>query len=315
MRSALLSGLLFGCALNATSAGTSCDTVPSMPEADQAEGIEMLQKKGKMVVGSQAPSCLELFKPQQLAMLEASARTPVLPLNSNKQSKEDAFNTIYKEDTWNGGSGPGSKVDTTVQTRKILSAVLGHIAKEKQAAGQSEMWMLDAPCGDMTWMPLTWKESKAARNGVALNYHGGDVSTVVLDRDQQALQTGQLIERSGGSIADESVKLSFSQIDLSTDAIGAYDLVFVKDLLGHLHTADISAVLQNVKDSGSRYLLVTTRPDITENADVAESTFFNGHPVNVQIAPFNLGEPVCSDLQLTNDSPHVLALFDMKPRA
>lgn len=273
----------------------------------------MLQKKGTKVINAEAPSCLELFRPQQLAMLEASAQTPVLPLDSDKQSKEDAFNTIYKEDTWNGGSGPGSKVDTTVQTRKILSAVLGHIAKEKRAVGQSDMWMLDAPCGDMTWMPLTWKESEAARNGVALNYHGGDVSTVVLGRDQEALQTGQLKERSGGSITDE--KISFSQIDLSTDAIGAYDLVFVKDLLGHLHTADISAVLQNIKDSGSKYLLVTTRPDITENAEVAEDTFFNGHPVNVQIAPFNLGQPVCSDLQLTNNSPHILALFDLKPGA
>lgn len=300
-------------------AAESCDTVKTWPETENSEGLHLLQKKGKKQTKvfshealSDAPSCIDLFR-RAPAMLETSAHKPYLPMGSDKKAKEEAFNTIYKEDSWEGGSGPGSRVESTKAVRQILASVLGHIAEQKMADGEKgDITMLDAPCGDMAWMPLAWKESEPLRMGTALSYHGADVSTVVLEKDRVAFESGEMFKF--GGIKDGDVKANFSQMDLATDKVGAYDLIFMKDVLGHLHEQDIHKVLKNIKASGSRYLLTTTDPEV-ENKEITPDMFYMGRPVNLRSAPYNMDGLMCVDLQDTDASVALMALFDLNEGA
>lgn len=290
-----------------------------MSDLEQVEGLELLQLRAnsKNASSKEFPSCLQLWGQVNPSLLQASEEAHpdvphqdvALPMGSDKKAKEDAFNTIYEKDIWTHGSGPGSTAEATVRTRKIITAVLGHIAEEKRKAGETEITMLDAPCGDMQWMPLTWQESQARRNGVVLNYHGADISTVVLEKDRAKLNTGALFP---AELDPKAVKVRFSQIDLSSDPIGKYDVIFMKDVLGHLHNNDIRKVLANVRNSGSKYLLTTTDPSFT-NADVDPGDFWWGRPVNVMGQPYNLDGLICMDMQVSDHSqPARLALFDLE---
>lgn len=316
MRKSVLSGLFLGCLKYG--AAEVCDAVKELSEVEQVEGLEMLQVRGKMVEGSSQdpkdpPLCFDLFKQEQskAALLQQEPQ-PFLPMDSDKKAKEDQFNNIYAKDIWTHGSGPGSTVDATKATRQIISAVLGHIAQQKKQEGKTAINMLDAPCGDMQWMPRTWKESEAARNGVVLNYHGADVSTVVLNKDQEAFDNGTLFV---DQVDRSKLNVEFSQIDLSTDRIGAYDLIFMKDVLGHLHMGDIHKVLDNVRASGSKYLLTTTHKNFT-NVEISEGMFWYGRKVNVLGDPYNMPGAVCWEPQDSDASQQsaFMVLLDLRQK-
>ena len=81
----------------------------------------------------------------------------------------------------------------------------------------------------------------------------------------------------------------FCVLDLTRDRLPRVDLILCRDCLVHLSFKAIGKALANIKASGAKYLLTTTFPERGDNINVVTGGF---RPLNLQIAPFNFGEPI-----------------------
>lgn len=170
------------------------------------------------------------------------------------------FTDIYRRKAWGEGdsiSGPGSDAE---QTRAVVEA-LPELFRELQVSS-----MLDIPCGDFHWM------STVPREGIG--YVGADI-------------VKELIDRNCREFAREGI--SFQRLDLLSDRLPAVDLVMCRDCLVHLSLEQIGQALQNLRRSGSRYLLTTHFPATEHNAEIEMGDW---RPLNLERAPFNLPRPL-----------------------
>lgn len=72
-----------------------------------------------------------------------------------------------------------------------------------------------------------------------------------------------------------------------------FDLILCRDFLVHLTSEHALKVLKNFRASGSKYLAITSFPNVTANAELIEShPGWGWRPLNMSIAPFKLGEPI-----------------------
>ncbi len=154
-------------------------------------------------------------------------------------------------------SGPGSDLLQTT----VIAAALPQVIEELGAKS-----LLDAPCGDFYWM-------RRVDLGVE-RYVGVDV-------------VQELITRHAARHA--SAQREFLCLDITRDALPRCDLIFSRDALVHLSNRDALAALANFKRSGARYLLMTTFPAVTANADILTGEW---RPINFQLSPFNLPAPL-----------------------
>ena len=178
---------------------------------------------------------------------------------------EHIFTGVYKRNLiqMEGSvSGPGSDLENT----KIISSELPRLFHRLQIRT-----LLDIPCGDFNWM------NTVDLNGV--EYLGADIVREIVRIDQE-------------NYTAEGV--SFKHLDLLRDPLPAVDLVLCRDCLVHLCYDDINLALQNIRVSHSTYLLTTTFSAREENVDIFTGAW---RTLNLQIAPFNLPEPV----QLINE--------------
>ena len=81
----------------------------------------------------------------------------------------------------------------------------------------------------------------------------------------------------------------FLKLDLTSDALPRVDLVLCRDGLVHLSGAQVLKALRNIKQSGSKYLLATTFPELLHNLDIVTGDW---RPMNLQREPFNLPQPL-----------------------
>ncbi|MFJ4190357.1 hypothetical protein [Kitasatospora sp. NPDC089509] len=128
--------------------------------------------------------------------------------------------------------------------------------------------LADAGCGDVNWIRHVDGFDRLDA------YLGLDVVPDLVQLNQ---------ERHG------TERISFRQADLSRDDIPAADLVIARDCLVHLTHHEVLAFLDRVVASGSTYLLTTTYVGLTENRDTTDTHW---RPLNLQVAPFHLPEPV-----------------------
>jgi hypothetical protein len=175
------------------------------------------------------------------------------------RSRADVFDRIYRTNLWgdpDSVSGDGSNLLATEQLRGALPTLLSDLHIRS---------ILDAPCGDFHWMqhvPLD-----------GIEYVGVDIVADLIANNVACYgQPGR----------------SFEVLDLVVDEIPNVDLILCRDCLIHLPQADVIHVLQNVVDSGSRYLATTTFTDRAKNADILAGDW---RPINLQAYPFLLGEP------------------------
>lgn len=115
------------------------------------------------------------------------------------------FETIYREDRWAGGSGPGSRPDFC---RPLIGWLRRYIRDHRLAS------LVDMGCGDLQWMP-------AALNGLEVAYTGFDVVESLIASHRQRLP------------AD---RWTFGVLDVSqADPAGlpAADIYWAKDVLQH----------------------------------------------------------------------------------
>jgi SAM-dependent methyltransferase len=155
-------------------------------------------------------------------------------------------------------SGPGSSLRQTAAIRASLPALLEKLSVRS---------VLDIPCGDFHWM----KEVDLA--GVA--YIGADIVPAVIAMNQRAHGDG--------------AARRFVTLNITSDPLPKVDLVLSRDCLVHLSNRDVRAALENVRRSGSTYLLTTTFPAHAQSPDI-----MTGHwrPINLELPPFGLPRPV-----------------------
>lgn len=188
---------------------------------------------------------------------------------SGMSNTERTFTDIFNHGTWGPvKSGDGSTIRYTENLRKELPLVYEKFGVQT---------FLDAPCGDMTWMPLVLKESN-------INYIGGDI-------------VGNMIEQHTAQYANERTK--FQHLDICRDALPSADLWMCRDCLFHLCEEEIFMALNNFVKSNIKYILTSTH--FSDSINNITGGSYNGNfdivtggfrLLNLFDKPYNFPEPL-----------------------
>lgn len=184
------------------------------------------------------------------------------------------FDRIYETNAWGGGespSGPGSGSDQ----RQYLGPAIVELALDLGVRS-----VLDLGCGDGFWMPDL------------PGYRGFDVSPRAIN-----------LSRARHPYRDYTVDIGGN--------LPRVDLVISRCVLQHLSFADGLAMLQRIRDSGSRWLLATTYHIDQRNVDVRTG---DGFWIDMETEPFNLGpaEREIVDLGASADHGGALGLWRLQ---
>ena len=175
------------------------------------------------------------------------------------------FVTVYDRQLWGNHesrSGAGSVKGSpwvTVAAEAIRKAVGEHGVRS----------INDIPCGDFNWMP----DVLAGLGGV--RYIGFDIVFDALVRNKERFP-----------------QYEFRVLDITTKVPPAADLIFCKDLLNHLTDADVKRAIDNMRRSGSKFLLASNNPGF-ENTPLPETPNASRH-LDITAPPFNLPPPLWS---------------------
>lgn len=173
---------------------------------------------------------------------------------------ERRFERIYETNLWgsrDSRSGLGSEIDATAHLRAALPALLRELGVRT---------LLDVPCGDCGWI---------SQLELDCEYIGADIVPA-------------LIERNRSEFAATHPGWSFKHLDLIHDPLPRADLVLSRDCLVHLSFHNVLGALENLKASGSEWLLTTTFTEHEENQDIVDGDW---RLLNLQKAPFHLPAP------------------------
>ncbi|MGY4827994.1 class I SAM-dependent methyltransferase [Sphaerotilaceae bacterium SBD11-9] len=176
-----------------------------------------------------------------------------------KKTPAQVFTEIFAHNGWSGDesvSGLGSSLSQT----QVLIDTLPGLFKE-----HGVRTVLDAPCGDFHWMRKV--------DLTDINYLGADIVADVVERNKKH-------ERPG---------VRFQHLDLIKDKLPQVDLIFCRDCLVHFSYHDLKAALDNIRKSGSTYLLTTTFPGRERNTNIATGEW---RPLNLMAAPFHFPPPL-----------------------
>lgn len=171
---------------------------------------------------------------------------------------KEIFESIIKNKRWRDTvCGTGSTVKFTEPLRHNLKAFL-----EKHQLTS----MLDAPCGDYSWMSIT-----ALPTG--FDYMGADIVEDLVSANKIKYPN-----------------IDFRQLDISQDHLPDVDVLFCRDCLIHFSFQDIKTTLTNIVRSNIKHVMLTNYPDIN-SPDINTGDF---HKTNFTIDPINLGSPIDS---------------------
>lgn len=187
-------------------------------------------------------------------------------------------------------NGPGSSIRYTEGLRQELPVLL------KKYNIQT---MIDAPCGDMTWISQTDLSRLH-------NYIGFDVDKRIIDSNKKGF-----VKHSGFSFVCTNL--------LTRPKFPPADLILSRDFLAHLTNEYIELMLGKFKASGSRYLLASNYPGSSNDFvyDPAEYPWLGylERPHDLTAEPFHLvrvdGIPEQSPPGGVLANEHELALFDL----
>ncbi len=175
----------------------------------------------------------------------------------------EVFNDIYKSNLWHisekreSVSGIGSSLE---QTREIIKTFPFVFQKFEITS------MLDIPCGDFNWMQKI--------DFLKIKYTGADIVEAIVKTNSEKYKT-------------QNTK--FIQLNLIEDQLSKVDLIFCRDCLVHLSFSDILNAIENIKKSGSKYLMTTTFTDQQSNKDIHTGGW---RPLNLELKPFNFPAPI-----------------------
>jgi len=173
---------------------------------------------------------------------------------------EEIFTYIYKKNCWlsqESISGPGSELRVTHNMRQALTTLIKRLGITSIA---------DAPCGDLNWM-------RHVDIGTC-RYIGIDIVQELIENNIRLFGTTR----------------EFMHLNLIEDIIEKVDLIICRDMLAHLTDEQIFKVLKNFKQSGSKYILVTTNLASNENVYIARTG--DWRKLNLELPPFNFPRPL-----------------------
>jgi hypothetical protein len=187
-------------------------------------------------------------------------------------TRQEFFEEVYKHNLWNSQesrSGQGSELWAVATLRQELPSMLRHLGVRS---------MLDAPCGDYSWMQ---------HMGLGdIHYIGGDIVPELVEANQRAY--GQ-------------PNREFIRLDLVSDPLPKVDLLFCRDCLIHFSFELIRATLENVRASGIEYVMLTHDNSLAryagnqfENVDLERTQAgvnFEFRPLNFLLPPFSFPPP------------------------
>jgi hypothetical protein len=190
--------------------------------------------------------------PAQLAFAARRDELSGLPLDQR-------FSRIFATNLWTGTSrsGIGSELASTAGLRAQLPALLERLDARS---------LLDIPCGDFGWLSTV---------ALALDYTGADIVADLIAANERAY---------GGPLT----RRRFVRLDLTSDPLPAADIVLCRDCLVHLSFAHIAQAFDNLRRSGSTWLLTTTFLDHDVNVEIESGDW---RMLNLTRPPFNLPEP------------------------
>ena len=172
---------------------------------------------------------------------------------------KDIFTNIIKNRYWRDvPCGSGSTLEFTQLLRDTLPNFL---IKHNITS------MLDAPCGDFSWMSLVNFQK-------GFKYIGGDIVNFMVEENQSKYPDQE-----------------FRVFDLTTDKLPNVDLLFCRDCLFHLCEDDIKKIFDNALSSSVKYIMTTSYIESFgySNQNIQTGQF---RPINLERAPFNLPVPI-----------------------
>lgn len=214
---------------------------------------------------------------------------------SDKQLKQ-VFDNIYLKNFWGSGeagglgSGPGSSLSYTEETRNILYKVIKKYNLKS---------MIDAPCGAMLWMPLLLKNLSLTQN--EFYYHGIDI-------------VESIINTSRVNYSNES-NWKFSYLDFTSQKLPQdyqYELIFSRDALQHLSYDKVINALENFANTPNvKYLLVGTYKNMDKNKNIKPGDAFL---INLFKHPFFLEKylDLFEERKDGNENTKFLVLYDVQ---
>lgn len=180
-------------------------------------------------------------------------------MEKRAEEMKRTFTDVYKQNRWlskNGESisGNGSMLSYTENLRAALPRIF-----EKYGV----VSVLDLPCGDFNWMSHVDLDD--------IDYIGADVVSEIIELNRERYPSVQ-----------------FEVLDIAGDDLPGADLIICRDLFVHFSNRDIERSLLNIKGK-YKYILTTTFPTMKSNGSIRTGRW---HPTNVELTPFNLGEPL-----------------------
>ena len=167
---------------------------------------------------------------------------------------EETFTEIYEKNLWNSAesvSGMGSELKYAATISKELPVLLQKYNIQS---------ILDIPCGDWNWIKNV--------DICGASYIGADIVKPLIEENKTKYPG-----------------VDFRALDLTSDDLHKVDLVFVRDCLGHLTNENVKKALDNIKRSGSKYLLATSFTRWDKNTDILDGGW---KTINLLLEPFAL---------------------------
>jgi len=179
-------------------------------------------------------------------------------------SLSERFSAVYENRVWLNGrqqgslSGLGSELLKTQSVRGRLAGLLESLDTRS---------LLDVGCGDFTWM----KEVP-----FPFEYIGVDIVRTVIEANNDSYR---------------SERKSFQVLDATHDPLPKADTILCREVLFHLSFRDIRRLIENIRKSGSTFLIATNDGDLKYNADILSGDF---RMLNLHKSPFFFPAPAQS---------------------
>lgn len=183
---------------------------------------------------------------------------------------KEIFEDIIRNNRWKKHPcGPGSTFNYTENLRLNLGKFLENYKIES---------MIDAPCGDYSWMNSTKLPS-------IKKYIGGDIVEFLVKANQEKYPN-----------------IEFIELDLTCESLPEVDLLFCRDCLLHLSFNDIDKVFTNISQSNVKYVLLSNWFAGAENyRDIQTGA---ARYINFLEAPYNFKDPLDSIRDFVPGFPH-----------
>jgi len=179
------------------------------------------------------------------------------------KSAKDAFTEIYTINDW----GNKESVSGSGSTKMSASLIIERLPEAFKTLNIKRLY--DAACGDFNWMKDVVKHLEY--------YRGADIVELLIQDNKSKYETDNIKFKVSNMISDNIENENF-------------DAILLRDVLVHLPDTYVIEVLDKLKKSGIKYLIATDFSELENNIDI--ESFGLWRPINLEIKPFNLGEPV-----------------------